>query len=81
MKAIELEMPDDVYRKLESLTSHDHQASGRVRAAEAGEELVGAVENFAELRRRAQQGNRDKFRAAMTKLPNVPPIPGDELPR
>ncbi len=80
MKAIELEMPDDVYKKLESLASHDHQRVDAF-ARQKLEELVGAVENFAELERRAKRGNIDKFRAAMAKVPNVPPMPGDELPR
>jgi hypothetical protein len=80
MKAIELKMPDDIYQKLENLASHDHQ---RVDAFALGklEELVRAVENFAELEGRAQRGSMDKFRAAMAKVPNVPPMPGDELPR
>jgi len=33
------------------------------------------------LERRAQRGNVDRFRAAMAKVPNVPPMPGDELPQ
>ena len=36
MKAIELNMPDDVYKKLESLASHDHQsvdATARIEAS------------------------------------------------
>lgn len=80
MKAIALEMPDDVYRKLERLASHDHQRVDAF-ARQKLEELVGAVENFAELERRAKRGNMDKFRAAMAKVPNVQPMPGDELAR
>jgi predicted DNA-binding protein len=80
MKAIELEMPDELYRKLERMASHDHQRVDTF-ARQKLEELVGAVENFAELERRAQRGNIDKFRAAMAKVPSVPPMPGDELPR
>jgi predicted DNA-binding protein len=80
MKAIELELPDELYRKLEGLASHDHQRVDAF-ARQKLEELVGAVENFADLERRAQQGNMDKFRAAMVKVPSVPPMPGDELPR
>lgn len=80
MKAIELKMPDDVYQKLENMASHDHQRVDAF-ALRKLEELVRAVENFAELERRAQRGSMDKFRAAMAKVPNVPPMPGDELPR
>jgi len=80
MKAIALEMPDDVYRKLERLASHDHQRVDAF-ARQKLEELVGAMESFAELERRAKRGNMDKFRAAMAKVPNVQPMPGDELAR
>lgn len=39
------------------------------------------MESFAELERRAKRGNMDKFRADMAKVPNVQPMPGDELAR
>jgi len=80
MKAIELKMPDDVYRKLENLALHDHQPVDAF-ALRKLEELVRAVENFAELERRAQRGSRQKFRTAMAKVPNGAPMPGDELPK
>ncbi len=79
MKAIELKMPDEVYRKLESLASHDHQQVDAF-ALRKLEELVRAVGDFAELERRAQRGSQEKFRAAMAKVPNGVPMPGDELP-
>ncbi len=78
MKAIELNMPDDVYEKLESLASHDHQ-SVNVFALRKLEELARACEDFRELEQRAQRGSREKFEAAMAKIPNVPPEPGDDL--
>jgi hypothetical protein len=79
MKAIELKMPDEVYRKLENLASHDHQQVDAY-ALRKLEELVRAVESFAELERRAKRADVEKFRAAMAKVPNVPAMPGDELP-
>jgi predicted DNA-binding protein len=78
MKAIELTMPDDVYEKLENLASHDHQ-SVNMFALRKLEEFARAFEDFTELERRAKRGNREKFHAAMDKVPNVPPKPGDEL--
>ena len=79
MKAIELKMPDEVYRKLEHLASHDHQPVDAF-ALRKLEELVRAVEDLAELERRGQRGSREKFLAAMAKVPNGVPVPGDELP-
>ena len=78
MKAIEQNMPDRVYEKLENLASHDHQ-SVNVFALRKLEEFGRAVENFRELERRARRGSREKFEAAKAKVPNVPPMPGDEI--
>ena len=78
MKTIELKMPDDVYEKLKSLASHDHQSVNAF-ALRKLEEFARAFEDFRQLERRAQRGNREKFQSAMAKVPNVPPMPGDEL--
>jgi predicted transcriptional regulator len=78
MKAIELNLPDDVYEKLENLASRDHQ-SVHAFALRKLEEFAHAFDDFRELERRAQRGSREKFEAAMAKVPNDPPVPGDEL--
>ena len=78
MKAIELNMPDDVYEKLQNLASDSHQPVN-VFALRKLEEFARAFEDLRELERRAQRGNRDKFETAMAKVPNVPPMPGDEI--
>ena len=78
MKAIELNMPDEVYEKLEHMALHDHQSVNAF-ALRKLEEFARAVEDFRELERRAQRGNREKFQSAMVKVPKAPPIPGDEL--
>ena len=78
MKSIALDLPDEVYEKLKNLASHDHQTVNAF-ALRKLEELARASEDFRKLERRAQRGNRDKFQASMAKVPNVPPMPGDEL--
>lgn len=78
MKAIELNVPDDVYEKLQNLASHDHQ-SVNVFALRKLEEFARAFEDFRELERRAKRASREKFEAAMAKVPNVPPMPSDEI--
>jgi predicted transcriptional regulator len=77
MKALELQMPDDVYKKLEKLASQDHQSVDAF-ALRKLEELAAAFEDFKELERRAQRGNREKFQESMARVADVPPIPGDE---
>lgn len=80
MKAIELKMPDEVFQKLESMASHDHQRVDAF-ARQKLEELVRAMESFAELEQRARRGNVEKFRGAMAKVPKVPAMRWDELPK
>jgi hypothetical protein len=60
------------------VASHDHR-SVTVFALRKLEEFARSFEDFRELQRRAQSGNREKFEAAMAKVPNVPPMPGDEI--
>jgi hypothetical protein len=78
MKAIELNMPDEVYEKLENLAAHDHQSVNAF-ALRKLEEFARAFEDLGELKHRAQRGSREKFESAMAKVPDVPPVPGDEL--
>jgi plasmid stability protein len=78
MKAIELNLPDEVYEKLRSLAADDHQSVNAL-ASRKLEEFARACEDFRELERRAQRGSREKFQSAMAGVPNVPPLPGDEL--
>ncbi len=76
---MKLNVPDDTYRKLEGLASRDHQSVDAF-ALQKLQELVRAIDDFAELDARARRGSRQKFQSAMAKVPNVPPLPGDELP-
>ena len=38
-----------------------------------------ARKKFNELEARAARGNREAFRAILDRVPNVPPLPGDEI--
>jgi predicted DNA-binding protein len=78
MRAIELNLPDEIYRKLENLASEDHQSVDAF-ALRKLEEFARAVEDFKELEHRAQRGSREKFKSSMSKVPSVPPVSGDEL--
>jgi predicted DNA-binding protein len=78
MKALELNMPDEVYEKLENLASQDHQSVDAY-ALRKLEELARAFEDFKELEHRAQRGSRKKFSEAMAKVQKAKAMPGDEL--
>jgi hypothetical protein len=78
MKPIELNIPYEIYRKLENLASQDHQSVSAF-ASRKLEEFARAVEDFNELERRANRANREKFESSMANVPNVAPVPGDEV--
>jgi predicted transcriptional regulator len=80
MKAIKVNMPDEVYEKLESLASQDHQ-SVNVFASRKLKEFARAVEDFKDLEHRTQRASRVKFESAMAKVSKGTPVPGDELPK
>jgi hypothetical protein len=80
MKALELKMSDEVYRRLATLAAHDQQAVDEFALGKL-EGLVRAIEDFAELERRARRGSIENFKAAMAKVPPAPPLAGDELPQ
>jgi len=78
MKAVELNMPDEIYKKLENLASQDQQSVSAF-ALRKLEELARAVEDFKDLEGRGKRGSREKFNSSMAKVLKVPPIAGDEL--
>ena len=78
MKAIELNMPDEIYKKLENLASQDHQSVDAY-ALRKLEEFADALEDFNKLEQRARTAERQKFQESMAKVPEPPPVPGDEL--
>jgi hypothetical protein len=77
MKAIELIMSDEVYKKLENLASHDHQSINAFVLRKL-EEFARAAEGFSELERRAKRANWENFDRVMAKVRDVQPLPGDE---
>ncbi len=70
MKAIELNMPGDICKKLENLASHDHQpVNVNVFTLRKLEEFARAFEDFRELEQRAQRGSRENFQAHWARHP------------
>lgn len=78
MRIIEINIQDEVYQKLENLASQDHQSVNAF-ASRKLEGFARAAEDFRELEHRAQRASREKFESSMAKVPNVPPVPGDEV--
>lgn len=80
MIPLRFELPDALLRKLTDLAAQHGQPLEQFAIA-ALQDYVRTATEFGGLERRARRGDREKFRAAMAKVPNVPPMPGDELPK
>jgi hypothetical protein len=78
MSTITAELPDSVLNSMKHLAKVEGMPVERL-AALAIAQAVGAwsiqQQDFAE---RSTRGNRSRFEAAMDKIPNGKPIPGDE---
>lgn len=78
MSIITAELPDPVMKTMRHLADVEGVSVEKL-AAIAIAQAVGAWSSQADaFEERASRGNRQKFEAAMNKVPSLPPIPGDE---
>jgi len=78
MSVITVEIPDAVRAALDATARREHKSAEQV----AGESLARAVqaqEQLDYLAERAKRGQREPFDAFLAKVPDAPPMPGDEL--
>jgi len=79
MTRIEIELPDSVHAKARALAKRDDVSLEDLIARTLTEKLQ-TLEQLEYLRERAMRSNRARFRRILARVPNVPPVPGDELP-
>lgn len=78
MSTITAELPDPVMKTMQHLADIEGVSVEKL-AAIAIAQAVGAWSSQQDaFTERASRGNRQKFEAAMQKVPPLPPIPGDE---
>jgi predicted transcriptional regulator len=78
MSVITVEIPDVVRAALDATARREHKSAEQV----AGESLARAVQAQQQLdylAERAKRGRREHFEAFLAKVPDAPPMPGDEL--
>ena len=80
MSTLQIDLPDEIVLHLAQFAER-HNVSVDQFAAAALSEFVQTLAGEEYFRMRASRGNREKFLAAMAKVPEVPPIPPDELAR
>jgi hypothetical protein len=79
MSAINLEIAESDLAILQDFAKRD-QVSPEVYLQRLIVESLKEMREYQYWRERGKQGNLDRFREILAKAPDVPPIPGDELP-
>jgi hypothetical protein len=79
MSVLSLRLPDSLHRKIRELAERDDVSINQFLATAAAEKAAAllAVEYLEE---RAAQGDASLFDRLLARVPDVPPVPGDELP-
>jgi hypothetical protein len=68
-------VPDTVYRQIAELAARQQVSVERIVSAALAEQLAG----WARIEQMAAQGNRERFLAALDKVPATEPAPDDRL--
>ena len=68
-------VPDTVYRQIAELAARQQVSMERIVAAALAEQLSG----WSRVERMAELGSRERFLAALDKVPSVEPAPEDRL--
>lgn len=79
MATLSLRLPQSVHRQLVRLAKTEGVSLNQLLSSAAAEKLA-ALMTEEYLAERAKRASRRKLDAALSKVPDVAPIPGDELP-
>lgn len=66
-------LPDDLYQRVADLANRQQVSVGRMVAAALAEQLAG----WERAHRMAERGSRERYLAALAKVPDVDPAPED----
>jgi len=78
MTAINIKLPDSILKKADELAAKDGVSLDQFVSTAVAEKLSGWLTED-DLDKRASRASRKKFDAALSQVPNVPPVPGDEI--
>jgi len=78
MSTISLRLPDSLHKEIRKLASQDGISINQFISTAAAEKLA-ALKTLDYLEERAKRGTREKFEAALAKLPDVEPEDYDKL--
>ena len=78
MSTLSLRLPESLHNQLRRLAKHEGISINQL-VASAAAEKVAALMTEQYLEERARRGSREKFRAVLARIPDVPPLPDDAL--
>jgi hypothetical protein len=78
MTAINVKMPDSIKKKAGELAAKDGVSFDQFVSAAVAEKVSGWLTED-DLDQRAKRASRKKYNAALAQVPNVRPMPGDEI--
>lgn len=79
MSALTVKLPDSLHRHLEEAAEADGVSVNQFVSLAVAEKLS-ALQTYDLLAKRAARSSREAFLEALSHVPDVPPMPGDELP-
>jgi hypothetical protein len=79
MSALSLRLPESLHRKVRELAERDDISINQFIATAVAEKMA-ALMTVDYLGERARRGSRGHFRSILRRVPDVPPVPGDEWP-
>ena len=79
MSVLSLRLPDSLHMKIRELAERDDISINQFLATAAAEKAA-ALLTVEYLEERASRGDEALFDRLLKRVPDVPPIPGDELP-
>jgi hypothetical protein len=78
MSTVTVQLPDSLKQGIEELSAREGFSIEQFMASAAGEKLA-VMATMDYLRREAAAGKREDFDKFLAAVPDVPPLPGDEL--
>ena len=78
MSVLTVEIPDAVRAAIDAAARREHKSAEQV-ASESLARMVQAQQQLDFLTERARRGLREDFDAFLAKIPDVPPLPNDEV--
>lgn len=78
MSSITTELPTPVFQSMVDMAKNEGVPVERLASLAIAQAVAVWSNQRSEFDRRAQRGDRQKFKAALAKVPSAPAIPGDE---